>query len=69
MGHMVVDARDMNTEEAEVRVLTLYKEGGRIRQDLGSNVESLRTLLSETFKAIMPVRTIPGNPAKRAAAN
>jgi colanic acid/amylovoran biosynthesis protein len=69
MGHMVVDARDTNMADAEDRILSLYRESGHIRQDLIHQVESLRTLLSETFRAILPDGQMPVSPAQRADAH
>lgn len=54
MGHMVVDARDTNTDEAEDKILSLYKESGSIRHDLSQQVASLQKLLSETFRTLLP---------------
>jgi polysaccharide pyruvyl transferase WcaK-like protein len=65
MGAMVVDARDTNTEDAENKILALYKQSGSIRQDLGRQVESLRKLLTETINSILPDGHTPESPAQR----
>jgi colanic acid/amylovoran biosynthesis protein len=60
MGHMVIDARETNKDEAEDTILALYRESGSIRQDLSHKVENLKNLLSETFRSILPDERIPG---------
>ena len=68
MGHMIVDARETSTDEAEDKILSLYKESKSIRQDLNHNVATLKDLLSETFRSMLHGERIPGSPLQKAEA-
>jgi hypothetical protein len=66
---MVIDARDTSTDEAEDKILSLYKESGSIRHDLSQQVASLQKLLSETFRSLLPEGRIERSPSQKADAN
>jgi polysaccharide pyruvyl transferase WcaK-like protein len=69
MGHMVVDARNTGTDDAEDKILSLYAESGSIHQDLNDKVATLKNLLSQTFRSMMHGERIPGIPVQKADAN
>lgn len=69
MGNMIVDARDTSLELAEDKILHLYKERANIRQVLNSRVESLRSLLSDTFKAMLLEACVTDNCIKDTVAD